>query len=303
MDRRGRCPSSCEPLDRRPRSCVLRRGGPGARPGGAPRRARRPGPSRRTPARAPTVCPSIAEAVAVLVADRPEDARRVVDEREVVEHADDAGARGRRRPPKGSTRSPEVLALERDGHRVDREVAAEEILADRRLLDARAARPDSRRTRCGSWRRRRARRRRQITIAVPNFSCGTARPPSAAASARPNAIPSPSTAMSRSKRRLAHEDVAHGAADEVDAVERPSLTAWTASKTAREPLERPQPVGEVRRRGAAPRPTGSPSARRRSLRVTTPTTVAVRDDRARGPTSVEASEPLRARRAASPRRR
>src|SRR6184192_641086 len=70
-----------------------------------------------------------AEAETRLVADRPKDPRRVVDEREVVEDAD--------RPmlevapaAERVDEAPEVLRLQRRGHRVDREVAAEEILTD-----------------------------------------------------------------------------------------------------------------------------------------------------------------------------
>ena len=89
-----------------------------------------------------------AEAVAVLVADRAEDARRVVDERAVVEDADAAGLE----VGAAAERVDELadcVALERDGHRVDREVAAVEVLVDRAGLDARAARPARGTTRCG----------------------------------------------------------------------------------------------------------------------------------------------------------
>ena len=80
-----------------------------------------------------------AEPVPVLVPDRAKDPRRVVDEREVVQDADHAGvevgpAAERVDEP------PEVVALERDRHRVDREVAPEEVLADRRVLDGRERR-------------------------------------------------------------------------------------------------------------------------------------------------------------------
>src|SRR5205814_215337 len=67
---------------------------------------------------------------------RTEDAGRVVDEREVVEYADPA--RVEVHPtPEGIDEPAVVLALQRHGHRVDREVAAKEVLADRRVLDRR----------------------------------------------------------------------------------------------------------------------------------------------------------------------
>ena len=76
------------------------------------------------------------EPVPALVADRAEDPGRVVDEREVVEDAD--RLRLQVAPPAERVdQPPEVLALQGHGHRVDREVAAEEVLADRRVLDAR----------------------------------------------------------------------------------------------------------------------------------------------------------------------
>ena len=76
------------------------------------------------------------EAVPVLIADRAEDASGVVDEREVVEHAD--RPRLEIAPPaEGIDEPAEVGALERDRHRVDREVAAEQVLPDRGVLDGR----------------------------------------------------------------------------------------------------------------------------------------------------------------------
>ena len=52
-----------------------------------------------------------AEAVPVLVADRPEDARRVLDEREVVQHAQRAAAARSSLPPNGSTSRPKSSPL------------------------------------------------------------------------------------------------------------------------------------------------------------------------------------------------
>ena len=74
------------------------------------------------------------EPVPVLVADCPENSRRVVDERAVVQDADSPG------PEVGAASEridelAQVFALERDGHRVDREVAAVEVLLDRPRRD------------------------------------------------------------------------------------------------------------------------------------------------------------------------
>ena len=78
-----------------------------------------------------------------LVAHRAEDARRVVDERLVVEDADDSlveiGL-----SVIGIDELAVAARLQREGHRVDREVAAEEI-----LLDAGRARPSAERP---AWR-------------------------------------------------------------------------------------------------------------------------------------------------------
>ena len=77
-----------------------------------------------------------AKAVAVLVPDRPEDPGRVVDERQVVQDAD--RLRLEVAPAAEGVDEPaEVGALERGRHRVDREVPAEEVLADRGVLDRR----------------------------------------------------------------------------------------------------------------------------------------------------------------------
>jgi hypothetical protein len=71
-----------------------------------------------------------AEAVAVLVADRAEDARGVVDERAVVKDAD-APRLEVDAPAERVDELADGGALERDGHRVDREVAAVKIVVDR----------------------------------------------------------------------------------------------------------------------------------------------------------------------------
>ncbi len=77
-----------------------------------------------------------AEPVPRLVADAAEDPRRVVDERQVVQHAQQAclqvGAAAER-----IDEASEVVRGERRGHRVDREVAPEEVLAQARPLDGR----------------------------------------------------------------------------------------------------------------------------------------------------------------------
>ncbi len=76
------------------------------------------------------------EAVAVLVADRPEDPGRVLDEGQVVEDPD--ALRSEVAPASERVDEPaEVVALERGGHRVDREVAPEQVLPDRGVLHRR----------------------------------------------------------------------------------------------------------------------------------------------------------------------
>ena len=70
-----------------------------------------------------------AELEPVRVADEPQHPRRVVDERAVVQHAQDAARRGRR----GRRRhSDELVVGEPDGDRVDAEVAPRQVLLDRR---------------------------------------------------------------------------------------------------------------------------------------------------------------------------
>src|SRR5919106_2681172 len=77
-----------------------------------------------------------AKPVARLVPDAAEDPRRVVDEREVVEDAEDARLQVGT-SAEGIGEPPEVRLLERHGHRVDREVPPEEILAQPGPLDRR----------------------------------------------------------------------------------------------------------------------------------------------------------------------
>ena len=76
------------------------------------------------------------EPVAVLVADRAEDPGRVVDERAVVEDPDAPGLEVLAAAERVDEPA-EVLAFQGDGHRVDREVAAVEVVVDRARLDAR----------------------------------------------------------------------------------------------------------------------------------------------------------------------
>ena len=79
------------------------------------------------------------EPVARLVADPAEDPRGVVDERQVVEDAEQA--RLEVGPPaEGVDQPPEVGGLQRRRHRIDREVAAEEVLAQAGALDRRQRR-------------------------------------------------------------------------------------------------------------------------------------------------------------------
>ena len=77
-----------------------------------------------------------AEAVAVLVADRPEDAGGILDEAQIVQHADDSVAQVAVSAEEVDDRA-EVLPAQRDGHGVDGEVAAEQVLADGGVLHAR----------------------------------------------------------------------------------------------------------------------------------------------------------------------
>ena len=78
--------------------------------------------------------------VAVLVAERAKEPGRVVDEGEVVQHPDDTGLEVAEAAEEVHEPA-EVLTLEGDGHCVDREVAAVEILADGGLLHRRGAPP------------------------------------------------------------------------------------------------------------------------------------------------------------------
>src|SRR5215211_2517231 len=155
------------------------------------------------------------ELVAALVADCSEDPGRIVDEREVVEEADrlrvEVAASVER-----VDESAEVLALERDGHRIDREVAAEEVLADRRVLDARQ-------------RRRRVVELRArgddvdaLVVAVHHYGRAelAVGPHASAEAVGDGARERDCVALHRDvdvEVRLAEQDVAHGAADEVDA--------------------------------------------------------------------------------------
>ena len=124
-------------------------------------------------------------------------------------------------PPAERVDEPaEVVAPERDGHRVDREVAAEEVLPDRRVLDGR-----QRGRRVVELRARRDDVHAPVLAVDHDGRAELARARgrgrrAASASARASAIASPSTAMSTSKLALAEQDVADGAADEVDALVR-----------------------------------------------------------------------------------
>ena len=74
-----------------------------------------------------------AEAVAVLVAHGAEDPGGVLDEAQVVEHADDAVAQVAEAAEEVDDRA-EVRPAQRDGHGVDGEIAAEQVLADGGVL-------------------------------------------------------------------------------------------------------------------------------------------------------------------------
>ena len=156
------------------------------------------------------------EAVAVLVAERAEEPRRVVDEREVVEHAEDARLEVAQAAEEVHEPS-EVLALQRDGQRVDGEVAPVEILADRRLLDGRQ--------RTGVVVELRS-RRGDVDAAAVVHDHGRAElvvrdgPAAERLGERaPEGDPVALDGDVHVEARLVHEQVAHGAADEVDALE------------------------------------------------------------------------------------
>ena len=76
--------------------------------------------------------------------------------------------------------------------------------------------------------------------------------------------------------RLTHEHVAHRAADEVDAVER-LADRLHGLEDRLEMRECVQLVGDAHAGACHPSPCGSSSARRKSLRATTPTTFPLHD--------------------------
>ena len=76
------------------------------------------------------------EAVPILVADRPEDASRVVEKRSVVEHPNTSGFEIRPAFERIDEPAP-VVSGQRRGHRVDREVPPEEVVFDRTRRDGR----------------------------------------------------------------------------------------------------------------------------------------------------------------------
>ena len=158
-----------------------------------------------------------------LVAHRAEDARRVVDERLVVEDADDSLVEVGL-----SAVGIDELAvpgrLQREGHRVDREVAAKEILLDAGPLDRRQS------GRRGIHLPARGDRVDVLALAVvddrrPELSVGVTPP---AELARESASELDRVALDGNvdvEVRAAEQDVAHGAPNEVDAVVRLRYTA------------------------------------------------------------------------------
>ena len=137
-----------------------------------------------------------AEPVARLVGDAAEDARRVVDERRVVHHADrtagEVGATAVR-----IEEGAEIVGAERHSHRVDGEVAAVEVVRQLGMLNGRQGARSVIRLAAG---------RDDVDVLVasvgddrsPNFRCGVACPPSASARRLAKAMASPSTARSMS---------------------------------------------------------------------------------------------------------
>ena len=173
--------------------------------------------------------------VAALVPDRAEDPRRVVDEREVVEDAQRAPLEVAAAAER-IDEAAEILRRERDGHRVQREVAPEEILADRRTLDRRERRRRVVELRAG---------RDEIdALAVAVRDRGRAellmRANVAAERLREQVAERDGITLDRDvdvEPGLAEQDVAHGAADEVDALG-PLAERGDRLRDRREPLER-----------------------------------------------------------------
>ena len=209
-----------------------------------------------------------AEPVPRLVADAAEDPRRVVDEREVVEDAQDAcleiGATAVR-----IDEAAEVVGAERRGHRVDREVAPEEVLAQARALDGRQ--------RARRVVELRPRRDDVDALAVAVRHDRRPEPPmrrrASAEGLRERVRERDRVALDGDvdvEALLAEEDVADRAADEVDAL-RPIAEARDRVGDALQARARAKLVGDaLRRLGRLRRGTPS-SARSRSARLTTPT--------------------------------
>ncbi len=76
-----------------------------------------------------------AETVAVLVAHRPEDPGGVLDEAQIVEHADDPVSQVAE-PAKEIDHRAEFLSAQGDGHGVDGEVSPEQVLTDGSVFHA-----------------------------------------------------------------------------------------------------------------------------------------------------------------------
>ena len=142
--------------------------------------------------------------------------------------------------PEEVDRPPEVLALERDGHGVHGEVPAEEVLPERRPLDAGKGRRVV--VELGAGRgdvdARPVPDDRSAELLVRDT-----RPPSAFASAWPNAIPSPRPRCPR-RSSARPSGRAGGAADEVDAVE-PRADGLDRLEDGREMLERERAFTQV----------------------------------------------------------
>ena len=188
----------------------------------------------------------------------------------------------------------EVVALQGRGHRVDREVPAVEVLADRRLLHRRQG---SRAVvELGP-------RGRHVDAAAlvdddrsPEAVVGTTRPPRAPASASPERDAVALDGDVNVEARLVHEHVANGSADEVHALEGLAYGLNRLEHGTQMPEARQSSLGDALRRGRRllRRAALRARAERRSC-VTTPTTSPSAEDG-------DAADVRARRRAASPRR-
>ncbi len=181
------------------------------------------------------------EAVAVLVPDRPEDARRVVFERALVEHTDRPGHQIAL-TVEGVDESTEVGRIQGCGDRVDREVAAGEIRVEAGEFD------DRQRGRSGIRLAAGGDNVDLPAVAVADDcrserTMGDDRALEGRGQTSSELDPVALDGDVDVEALLAEQDVAHRSADEVDAAlgsghigDRPA--------DRREPIQRPEPVGD-----------------------------------------------------------